>query len=55
MKLIHKLLAACLLVGGFSVQAQNNLPEMNPVGAQAKAAQAKQALGKDALCTKCHD
>jgi len=60
MKLIHKLLAACILMGGIGVvapiwAADNALPEMNPVGTEAKAAQAKQSLAKDALCTKCHD
>jgi DmsE family decaheme c-type cytochrome len=53
MKLVHKLLAACMLVGSFSVQAQNNLPEMAPVAASVSANDL--VLNGDAKCTKCHD
>jgi DmsE family decaheme c-type cytochrome len=55
MRLIPKLLAACVLVGSFSVQAQNNLPEMTPAAAPAGANATGLVLNDDAKCTKCHD
>jgi DmsE family decaheme c-type cytochrome len=58
MKSIRKLLAAGLLMVGLSIAASagaadNKLPDLSP--APARAAQAKESLKKDAICTKCHD
>jgi DmsE family decaheme c-type cytochrome len=60
MKRFQHILAIILLVSGMGSApalwaAENNLPEMNPTGATAKAVQAKEGLRKDALCTRCHD
>jgi DmsE family decaheme c-type cytochrome len=55
-KLKNVLAAFTLLVGaslaGGAVAADNPLPDL---GEQTKATIAKQALAKDAVCTKCHD
>ena len=58
MKAIRKLLATCVLMGGIGVAApiwaaDNTLPEMKPVAAQASAKDL--VLTGDAQCTKCHD
>lgn len=58
MRVIRKLLAACILMGGIGAAApiwaaDNTLPEMKPVGAQASAKDL--VLNGDAKCTKCHD
>jgi DmsE family decaheme c-type cytochrome len=57
MNIIRKLLVAFLLTTGLSMAASaatpaNNLPDL---GGASRAAQAKEALAKEALCTRCHD
>jgi len=54
MNIKYKFVLACLVVSSFSVQAQNNLPEMRPASAPAATA-AGLVLNGDAKCTKCHD
>jgi DmsE family decaheme c-type cytochrome len=55
MKLIRTFLAACLLFSGVgaSMAADSNLPNLGEES--SKSAIAKEALKKDAICTKCHD
>jgi len=58
MNIFRKLLAAVVLMGGLCMAAsaaapENNLPDLG--GSSVKAAQAQEALKKDALCTRCHD
>jgi DmsE family decaheme c-type cytochrome len=58
MKIIRKLLAACVFVAGLSMTItasaeESKLPNLDS-GASASAI-AKESLRKDALCTRCHD
>lgn len=58
MKTIKNMLAAWVLLAGVglagsALAADNKLPDLG--GESSKAAVAKAALAKDAVCTKCHD
>src|ERR1035437_10789966 len=58
MKIIRKLLAACVMVAGLSMTIpasaeESKLPNLGD-GASASAI-AKESVRKDALCTRCHD
>ena len=59
MKFIQKLLAACLLVMGVGMGtvstawAQDKLPNLGQESSRVNIA--KEALNKDAVCTRCHD
>ena len=58
MKIVQKLLAACLLTGGLmaTAYAADKVVLPDSIGGEpTKAAIAKDALKKDAICTKCHD
>jgi DmsE family decaheme c-type cytochrome len=57
MKVIRKLFAAFMLVGGLATAhaADLNLPDLAGNPNEVKATQAKEALKRDAVCTRCHD
>lgn len=59
MKILRNVLTACALIGGIGAAAtlwaaESKLPDTN-LGGNGKAAQAQDALKKDAICTRCHD
>lgn len=60
MNIIRKLLVACAILGGMGLAmplwaADNALPDLGGETAAGKAARAKNALNRDAACTRCHD
>ena len=60
MRVIWKLLSACLVIGSLGMSAplqaaDNKLPNLNPGRQATGSAVAQAALKKDAVCTRCHD